>query len=432
MGQGQNFRTKLVMALGLSVGLGCAGGESGSAEGLATVGQAKSSASHQVPNNHPIANAGGFGASYSAQGAINLDDAFFTPQGSNGRSCETCHNPNDGWTISAATVQRWFDETDGLHPIFANNLDSDKPTSPTATLEERRSSFSQLLQGKFRRRNTLSATAEFEVIAVDDPFGESTTTRLQTFRRSMPTANFLSHQVSWDAANTVGTDLRAGLVKQANGNVTGAQQGAPASTEVIDEIVAFEMDLTSAQLIVQGVGRLDADGARGGPEHRAAQALVAGRFDIYDAWIGHGNPRRAQIARGQEIFNSVNAGNGRSCGGCHNAANDGQNVNGVLFDIGASDVQHATADMAVFTLRNKTTGAVVQTTDPGRATRSGKWADMNRFKTPSLRGLASRGGFLHNGIADTLDEVVRFYEGSRGFTYTDQEREDLVAFLNAL
>ena len=41
----------------------------------------------------------------------------------------------------------------------------------------------------------------------------------------------------WDAANTVGTDLRAGLIRQARGNVTGAQQGAPAPDAVIFEIV---------------------------------------------------------------------------------------------------------------------------------------------------------------------------------------------------
>ncbi len=418
------------LALGGSMVLGC--GPAANPDGFASSADTLAGDALREPNNRPLQNASGHAASFSKQGFIDFSSAFFRAQGTNGRSCATCHNPDDGWSMSAATVQRLFDETGGLHPIFANNLDADSPTAPVGTVDERRAAFTQLLQGKFVRRNSVPATAEFTVIGISDPFGESTPTRLQFFRRSMPTANFLSHQVSWDGANTSGTDLRAGLVRQANGNVTGAQQGAPATFEVIDDIVNFEMNLTHAQLIVPGVGRLDAGGARGGPEALSSQPLVVGRFDLYDAWRGHGNPRRAQIARGQDLFNAVNAGNGRSCNGCHNAANDGQNVAGTLFDIGASDVEFAKADMAVFTLQNNGTGETVETTDPGRALRSGRWADMNRFKTPSLRGVAARGGYFHNGIAGTLEEAVRFYEQSLGFTYTDAERDDLVAFLNAL
>ena len=72
------------------------------------------------------------------------------------------------------------------------------------------------------------------------------------------------------------------------------------------------------------------------------------------------------------------------------------------------------------------------TTDPGRALRSGRWSDMDRFKTPSLRGLAARAPYFHNGIAANLTEAVRHYEVALDFEYTDQERADLVAFLEAL
>ena len=40
--------------------------------------------------------------------------------------------------------------------------------------------------------------------------------------------------------------------------------------------------------------------------------------------------------------------------------------------------------------------------------------------------------FFHNGVAATLEDVVRFYEASLGFEFTDTERADLVAFLEAL
>lgn len=77
-------------------------------------------------------------------------------------------------------------------------------------------------------------------------------------------------------------------------------------------------------------------------------------------------------------------------------------------------------------------GAAKETTDGGRGWRSGKWADLNKFKTPSLRGVGSRGEYFHNGIAKSLTDVVVHYEQHLGFSFSDAERRDLVAFLQAL
>lgn len=88
--------------------------------------------------------------------------------------------------------------------------------------------------------------------------------------------------------------------------------------------------------------------------------------------------------------------------------------------------------MPLYTVRNKTTLDVRETTDPGRALRSGRWSDMDRFKTPSLRGAVARPPYFHNGIAATLEDVVTHYEVALGFVYSAQEKEDLVAFLTAL
>jgi cytochrome c peroxidase len=180
------------------------------------------------------------------------------------------------------------------------------------------------------------------------------------------------------------------------------------------------------------VGRLDAAGGRGGPEAASAQPLLDARFDLYDAWQNTGAPARRQIWRGQEIFNNVNAPSGRTCRGCHSAANNGQNVNGAVFDIGASRPDLARADMAVYTFQRTSDGAIVQSTDPGRGIRTGKFADLNRFKTPNLRGLASRAPYFHNGIAATVEAVVKHYEVALGFVFTAKEEADLAAFLKAL
>jgi cytochrome c peroxidase len=408
----------LAWAVSLSPSLGCADGPSPEGRALGAL-----VAANEIPNNRPFPNSGGFAASFSTEGRIALDNAYHTPQGSNGRRCSTCHFPEEGWSITPQTAQRLFDETDGLHPLF-NLIDADTPISDVSTVEARRRSYSMLLQGKFIRLRRPPATREFDVTAAEDPFGFGTTEQLMFFRRPAPTASLQSHTVMSDGANTVGTVLRDGLIKQARGNVTGAQQGSPAPDEVIFAIVDHELALSHAQLIVPGAGRLDCDGARGGPEAQASQPLVEGRFDLYDAWIGHYNPKRAQIARGQELFNA-------RCGTCHTAANNGQNVAGEFYDIGTSARSRRNPDMAVYTLKNRATEEIRETTDWGRAGVTGLWSDVDKFKVPTLRGLAARPPYFHNGLAATLAEVVAFYE-SQGLSFSDAEAADLVAFLNAL
>jgi cytochrome c peroxidase len=71
-------------------------------------------------------------------------------------------------------------------------------------------------------------------------------------------------------------------------------------------------------------------------------------------------------------------------------------------------------------------------TDQERDYVTGLWNDLGKFKTPTLRALAARAPYFHNGIAATLEDVVRHYEIHLGFIFTDEERADLVAFLNAL
>jgi hypothetical protein len=387
-----------------------------------------------IDNNHPVQNPGGHSATFSTEGFVDLTGEYFQAQGENGRSCATCHIPQEAWAINPGTIQRLFAETGGTHPIF-NPLDANNPTTGDfLTVEGRRAAYSMLLShGVFRRGGGLVAVREWDLIAVDDPHGFANLSRLVQWRRVMPTINFPlgSATVNWDGGNSVGTDQRAGLVNQATRNVTGAQQGSAAPPGVIADIVDFETALFTAQLIVPGVGRLDSDGARGGPEAMSFMDKINDRFDLFDAWANHENPRRAQIFRGQELFNNPNPG-GRRCGACHSSANNGTNFNNTLFDIGTASAAARTSDLPLYTFQNRTTGELRQLTDTGRGNVTGLWGDLGRFKTPTLRGLAARAPYFHNGIAPTLEDVVHHYETHLGFIFDDQERADLVAFLNAL
>jgi mono/diheme cytochrome c family protein len=431
------YRLGAFVVAGLSL-VGCVdqgldqGPETSEVEGAVRRKRCAEDAQRAMSNNQPIANAFGFAATYASAGYVDLDNAFFTPQGTNGRHCGTCHAPEVGWSMTGERVTQLFEATDGLHPIFANHLDTDTPTADMSTTEARWDATTMLRQGKFTRKIALPATRDYDLVDIDDPFGVSTATTLFFFRRPMPTANLRTFNVHWDNALTVGTDLREGLVKQARANITAAQQGSPAPDSVVFEIVDYERQLAHAQVYLWGVGSLTDDGARGGPAFAAAQPLVSGRFDLFDSWRHSSNEKRRQIWRGQEVFNNVNAPSGRRCGGCHNAANNGGNVGGGLFDIGASSPDVASSDMAVFTFKSRTDGQVIQSTDPGAGLRTGNFRDLNKFKVPNLRGVASRAPYFHGGTAETLEKVVDHYKDALGFQFTSDERDALVAFLRAL
>ncbi|HYG82133.1 MAG TPA: hypothetical protein VD861_17165, partial [Pyrinomonadaceae bacterium] len=221
-----------------------------------------------IPNNHPLPNPGGEAATFSTRGAVALTGEFFKPQGTNNQSCASCHIPEEAWSITPATLRRLFDETNGTHPVFSP-LDANNPDVDVSTPEARRAAYSMMLtRGVFRRERAPNPDAEWELIAVEDPHGFANVNRLVHWRRSMPTANFPvgSVTVNWDAASNIGKGQRAALDNLTTRLITGPMHGQPPAAEVVADIGDFQTSLFTAQVTVPGVGRLDADGARGGPE----------------------------------------------------------------------------------------------------------------------------------------------------------------------
>ena len=177
-------------------------------------------------------------------------------------------------------------------------------------------------------------------------------------------------------------------------------------------------------------------------------------FNLYDAWKGltggGENKARAAVARGQELFNTkmirisdVSGINdedvfGRpavvngTCTTCHDTPNAGNHSVVAPLDLGLTNAEKRTPDMPLYTLRNKTTGAIKLTTDPGRALITGRWKDIARFKGPILRGLSARAPYFHNGSAKDLQAVIDFYDERFAIGFTEKEKADLLAFLRAL
>jgi len=81
--------------------------------------------------------------------------------------------------------------------------------------------------------------------------------------------------------------------------------------------------------------------------------------------------------------------------------------------------------------------------DPGRFTVTKRRGDIGRFKVPTLRDLAVRAPYMHDGSVKTLDEVLQIYaKGGRPnphldtrltpFYLDEETKRDLLAFLDSL
>jgi cytochrome c peroxidase len=442
--------------------------------------------SQSLPNLFPLPNSTGWLETYNVNNApISLTGAFFQSLGTNGRSCASCHVPGEGWTVSASGVQLRFFLTHGLDPIFRTNDGSNCGQNiDTSTVEGRRQAYSLLLsRGLIRIALSLPANAEFTVQSVSNPYGCNDTSTLSMYRRPLPATNlgFLS-TLMWDGRESTPPStqkitypdtgqLLADLAHQAMDATTGHAQGAPPTPEQIQDIVNFETSLRTAQAIDYRAGFLNGGRATGGPVSLASQEFFIGIndsfpasfgfnptgapfnpniFDLFDAWKNSRSTARASIARGQALFNSkpitisgvagindvagLPASFTGTCGTCHDSPNVGHHSVSAPLNIGVADVNSPldVTYLPVFTLVNNATGDTVQTTDPGRALITGKWADVGKVKGPILRGLASRAPYFHNGSAATLSDVIRFYEMRFNISFTPQEKADLIAFLNSL
>jgi hypothetical protein len=59
-----------------------------------------------IDNNQPVKNPGGHAATFSTQGFVDLTGEYFQAQGTNGRSCVSCHIAAEAWSINPGTLQR--------------------------------------------------------------------------------------------------------------------------------------------------------------------------------------------------------------------------------------------------------------------------------------------------------------------------------------
>jgi len=338
-------------------------------------------------------------ATYQPKGAtLTANNPFFQNLGTNGRTCFTCHQPQDGWTLSAQHAQDRFAENPS-DPLFRLVDGATCPSDDVSTLDAKRIAYTLLLnKGLIRVGLPMQSTMEFQILNVADPYRCNTdpTTGLtgvqsgiaSFYRRPLPSANldFLS-TIMWDGREP-------DLFRQSVDATLGHAQGNVApTTSQQQRIVTFEgcttannpglcaqipagAGLFTAQLFDTSAGYLNADGAKGGPVtlsqelasffigindplgfNPTAAPFSPVIFTAFDAWAhpagtGPDVAARRAIARGEDVFNSVPINitdvgglndtlnqpsiNG-FCGTCHDTPNSGNHSVKAPLNIGVAN-----------------------------------------------------------------------------------------------
>ncbi|MCW3099683.1 MAG: di-heme enzyme family [Chthonomonadaceae bacterium] len=427
------------------------------------------------PNSMDAPNGEGISRTLTTYPKFDLNNPFFQPLGINGRTCATCHPVSQGMAITPDYVYQVFAATQGLDPLFAPVDGANAPNADMSTPAARQANCSMLLtKGLIRVERPIPPNAEFSLLSVDDPYHYANANAISCFRRPLPSTNlrFLA-SVMWDGRELAGQhSIQDALASQARDAVLGHMQAlTPPTPTQVAQIIDFETHLYTSQIYDNTAGRLNGPGISAGPASLIQTPFFAGINDAFDLaqnrqpfdpevfalfedWLpapshqsGSPTPAQQAVARGEKLFNTrqfvirnvagLNDLIGKAsfkgtCSSCHSVPKVGSNGLALLMNTGIADGSRRTSDMPLYTLRNKKTGATVQTTDPGAALTSGKWGDIGKFKVPSLRGLETQSPYMHNGFSGDLLDILDFYDTRFQIGLTAQEKADLRAFLVTL
>lgn len=308
----------------------------------------------------------------------------------------------------------------------------------------------------------------------------------------LPLGATRSGNIMWDGREpTLASQaLNATLGHAQRDNVASNPDGLGELTTTSPEIVAivnYEEGFFAAQQTDRRARALDAAGAQGGAqklkENIAANGVLppfpppappapfAIPFTEFDAWTdlsggGISVAQRESIARGAKLFNGTAENNrGRftiskvagfndvfggadvpnsTCGTCHNGLHGGgdmlpnnQRNIGISGDFAGRGGHPLRTDLPIFTVTcaakpDFQDSNVFKTNDMGLALHTGECADVGKTTVPSIRGLASRAPYFHDGSANTIADIVNFYNIRFSMGLTKQEKADLTNFLAAL
>jgi cytochrome c peroxidase len=374
-------------------------------------------------------------------------------QGTNGRSCATCHVPEDGFTLTPDHVARLL-ETNPEDPLFAA-IDADDPTAETLTFEH-------LEKGLVRVWLTLPDNMDL----IDDAGNVITPSDRKIFVwRGVPSIADSALTAPYQLDGRVET-----LEAQAQAAIKGHSEGGEVNDTELERIAAFERSVFSSDR-----ARKVADELASGVELDEVSDVEAS-LDL-----------SPQEERGREVYEAI-------CAACHGGANKATIVDRdihdlafpalqpdgtVRFEVPATDpptpvlaahpeneflnigsayetfLGQLDPDSHVFTkdlsfpryryrfytdasrteiaadlppaappleegfdleldgdgnpVTGPNFGPQLFSADPGRSVITGSPNDFEAFDVPTLRGIGKTAPYFHNNAADTLERVVEVY-----------------------
>jgi hypothetical protein len=329
------------------------------------------------------------------------DHPFFSPTGPNGRACVTCHQPADSMSISAATAQDRWSETNGKDPLFAAYDGSNCPTLP----QDKKASHSLLLEhGLFRIQRPWPPrdaggkplAPDFTIEVVRDPWGCNTgktygpkadKPNVSVYRRPRPAANLkylLAIGFAYDPKQGLPLALDPETGDPVSGNLMADGRAVTLNSQMLDaasthlefakrltpddmkRITDFESRIYAAQQSDKVGGALDAAGGLGGPANlqrsKPGELGSIGRavWSEFEAWekapaaeTEAQRKFRESVARGAHVFREktflitdsaginspIGFGNPvrNSCVFCHNMTMMGNDVAPGQVDLGTTN-----------------------------------------------------------------------------------------------
>jgi cytochrome c peroxidase len=213
-------------------------------------------------------------------------------QGTNGRSCATCHVPEDNFALTPDRVARLF-ETNPNDPLFAA-IDADDPTAKTLTFEH-------LKKGLVRVWLTLPDNMDL----IDEGGNVITPGDRRIFVwRGVPSIADSALTAPYQLDGRVET-----LEEQAQGAITGHSEGGEVSKVELERIAAFERSVFSSDRARKVADEL-------------ASGVEFGKVSDVEASL----TLSPEEERGREVYEKI-------CASCHGGANKATIVDRDIHDL---------------------------------------------------------------------------------------------------
>jgi len=358
-------------------------------------------------------------------GAVN----FFTPYPSgNGRACATCHDPDEGYSLSPKTVElRW----QRLQAARRTNAAEDDPLFRSIDADDGKSDFTML---RTRALVKVRVPLPPRVRLVTAP--QSTHV---TVVRAVPALSGLKYTAPYQHDRRIATledQIRAALSAH-------MEATAPPTDEFVATVAHFERGLFASSAARRVAAALDA-GAPIPDVDPPLSALERRGKEKFEFFCGncHGGPAQIENRENRIFPPHDGSTNPKSINvGISNPLPTGlsSDIHGPAFDLPAQK----------FTIDLPTGGSVeLLSSDPGTVLTDvhaletvGGNQVFNRFDIPQLRGINRSAPYFHDHRAASLEDVVRHYQRFfafinevRGFPLPkipDEDVEPIVAYLRA-